>query len=614
MTEQSTRDRAIDDGFTPSALILRVLDRGRRVDYALAFALGAWPAALAYLAGAHRTRNGYAGYWDSPSWMALAVVLPLVLYAFRYVMARVVPVGPSWPALKLPPIVDLVREESARQAVYEALRRRVLASRNLGFALAVTLIVHVADAPQMLAPYFGPAMPGPELGWTAMFRVEPALSGELNLLLLASATAAQFAAVLIGMLAIALMFRHNLFFLGNVYQRRWVPAGLQARFFQINPKDVNRCFGFRIANVAFNAQVRALMIAGAVMFVSRYANAFAGSGRVSELLHWPPAMPALSFPLPSQWLMSLAWLAALAVVAMPAMVKLLPRLPGRGAERVELSISNYLHEFFSDQAWPKDKSGNDEPHTLVAQRFAQNAFWPAGDNRAGLLFFFAYWIFFVTLLPPPLDNLQALAINLLVFAFLAYAARLATFALLKLALRYIDEMLVHTGADLAQQLDRVDPHSDRTRDIGVFVSYRRRDSAPYARLLHERLVAEFQPDRVFMDIADIAPGADFGTRIAQALDAVDAVVVVIGEKWLNLTDEQARPRIADPADLVHLEIATALAAGKRIFPVLVGGAKMPAEAALPAPLRGLSRLNAIDLSDTRWAHDVGRVIEAIKGR
>lgn len=609
-----TSDRETDDGFAPSRLMLRALDRKSYIDYGLTFAIGAWPIAMAYLSGAHRTLGGYTGYWDSPNWVSLAFLLPALLFAFRFLMARIVPVGPSWPTWVLPPIVDLVREESARQAVYEALRRRVLSRRNVAVALAVTVIVNVVDAPQMLAPYFGTAMPRPEMGWVAMFRVQPELRWELDLLLVVSAVAAQFVAVLLGMLAIVVFFRHNLFFLGNIYQRRWVSEGDPAHFFQINPKDVNRCFGFRIANVAFNAQVLALMIAGAAMFLSRYANAFATSGQVSELLRWPPSVPELSFPLPSQWLMSLAWLVALAVVAMPAMVKLLPQVPGRGAERVDLSISNYLHEFFSDQAWPKDKSGRDEPHQLVAMRFAQNAFWPTGDNRAGLLFFFAYWIFFVTLLPPPLGNPQALAVSLAVFALLAHIARLVTFAALKLALSYVDELLVTEKADLTQQLDRVDPRSDRTRDIGVFISYRRRDSAPYARLLHDRLVADFQPDRIFMDIADIGPGADFASLIGHALEAVDAVVVVIGEKWLTLTDARARPRIEDPADMVHLEIATALARGKRVFPVLVGGAKMPAESALPAPLRGLARLNAIELSDTRWAHDAGRLVEAIGGR
>jgi hypothetical protein len=130
--------------------------------------------------------------------------------------------------------------------------------------------------------------------------------------------------------------------------------------------------------------------------------------------------------------------------------------------------------------------------------------------------------------------------------------------------------------------------------------------------LHERLLDEFRSERIFMDVADIAPGDNFVQRIDRALDAVDAVIVLIGEQWLTVVDGQSRPRIEDPADMVHVEIETALRRGKRVFPVTVGGAKMPAASALPGPLKGLAQLNAVEISDTRWAYDVGRLIEAVK--
>ena len=76
-------------------------------------------------------------------------------------------------------------------------------------------------------------------------------------------------AILIGLLAITPFFRHNLLFLRNVYLRRWVQAGEEAHYFQADPKDVNRCFGFRAANVAFNTRVRAPKIAGAAIFLRR---------------------------------------------------------------------------------------------------------------------------------------------------------------------------------------------------------------------------------------------------------------------------------------------------------------------------------------------------------
>jgi hypothetical protein len=609
-----TSDQPHDGAFRPSRFIIRLLDRSEHVLYGAAFAVGAWPILLAYLIGAHCTDGAHIGYWDSPNWWSLAILLPALVFAFRFIMAGIVPVGPTWPPATLPPIIDLVREESARKAVYGALRQCVLSRWNVAVPFAVTGIVHLLDAPNVLAPYTMADDTDPS--WMSVFEVNPEISEYENLMLLISAEIAQFSAVFLGILTIVLLFRHNLFFVRNVYQRRWVPAGKGSHFFQINPKDVNRCFGFRIANVAFNAQVQALMIAGAAMFLSRYASVIHSVGADPESWHWPRKWSEITdlFPLPSQWLMALFWLVALAVVSMPALVKLLPRLPGLGAKRVELSIGNYLHEFFSDESWPKDKTGRDEPLQIVAGRFAQNSFWPTGDNRAGVLFFFAYWIFFVTLVPAPVNHPVAVVASLAFFAALAYLTQLATFAALKLSLRYVDDLLVTAGTGPGQELDRTDPQSDRSRGIGVFISYRRRDSAGYARSIQERLLGEFRPERVFMDLSDIAPGENFVQRIDRVLGTVDAVIVLIGDRWLTEADDQGRRRILDPADMVHIEVATALRLGKHVLPVLVHGAKMPGSHELPAPLKALARLNAVELSDTRWAYDVGRLIDALRAR
>ncbi len=91
------------------------------------------------------------------------------------------------------------------------------------------------------------------------------------------------------------------------------------------------------------------------------------------------------------------------------------------------------------------------------------------------------------------------------------------------------------------------------------------------------------------------------------------MIVLIGEQWLTVANGQPRPRIEDPADMVHIEIATALRRGKRMIPVLVSGARMPSASSLPADLKALAALNAIELSDTRWAYDVGRLMDALKG-
>src|SRR5262249_6875994 len=50
---------------------------------------------------------------------------------------------------------------------------------------------------------------------------------------------------------------------------------------------------------------------------------------------------------------------------------------------------------------------------------------------------------------------------------------------------------------------------------GIFITYRREDSAAYAGRLHDQLVARFGRDRVFMDIDAIEPGDDYTQVIAK---------------------------------------------------------------------------------------------------
>ena len=147
---------------------------------------------------------------------------------------------------------------------------------------------------------------------------------------------------------------------------------------------------------------------------------------------------------------------------------------------------------------------------------------------------------------------------------------------------------------------------------GVFISYRRGPTSPYAGRLHDRLTAEHGRARVFMDVDAIAPGVDFAERIKSAVVTADATLVVIGPDWLTAADAGGRRRVDDPADFVHLEVAEALRHRGLVVPVLVQGARMPAPDELPKPLRELSRRNAVELRDARWASDVNDLATSLR--
>ena len=122
---------------------------------------------------------------------------------------------------------------------------------------------------------------------------------------------------------------------------------------------------------------------------------------------------------------------------------------------------------------------------------------------------------------------------------------------------------------------------------GIFISYRREDSAPYAGRLCDRLSQHFGADRVFMDVDDIPPGTDFAAHIGAKIGACDALLAVIGKQWLTARNSGGQLRLGDLNDLVSREIALALQRRILVIPVLVEGASMPKADELPRGFRTL---------------------------
>lgn len=148
---------------------------------------------------------------------------------------------------------------------------------------------------------------------------------------------------------------------------------------------------------------------------------------------------------------------------------------------------------------------------------------------------------------------------------------------------------------------------------GLFISYRREDTAGYAGRLFDRLRLHVGPEQVFMDVAAIAPGLDFELEIDKAIAACDTVLVVIGRHWFGAIGGD-RHRLDDPKDFVRLEVAAAIRRGARVVPVLVGGAPIPDPARLPDELKPLTRRQAVTLSDEHWDSSVADLLRSLDGR
>jgi hypothetical protein len=147
---------------------------------------------------------------------------------------------------------------------------------------------------------------------------------------------------------------------------------------------------------------------------------------------------------------------------------------------------------------------------------------------------------------------------------------------------------------------------------GVFISYRREDTAGYSGRIYDHFRDRFGENNVFIDVDTIQPGEDFVQVIEEKVGACDALVAVIGKQWVSVHDEAGNRRLDDPHDFVRLEIAAAIARNVRVIPVLVGGARMPRLEELPEALAGLSRRNAIELSDAGFQQLLPRLIQAVE--
>lgn len=137
----------------------------------------------------------------------------------------------------------------------------------------------------------------------------------------------------------------------------------------------------------------------------------------------------------------------------------------------------------------------------------------------------------------------------------------------------------------------------------VFVSYRREDAQGEAGHLLADLRRRFGEAQVFMDIATIGPGEDFGLAIERAMADCSVVLVVIGRSWVDVRDAQGARRLDDPSDWVRLEVESALNGDRKVVPVLVQGASMPRDSMLPASIAALARRNAHEISARRWDYD-----------
>jgi len=147
----------------------------------------------------------------------------------------------------------------------------------------------------------------------------------------------------------------------------------------------------------------------------------------------------------------------------------------------------------------------------------------------------------------------------------------------------------------------------------ILISYRREDSIDVTGRIHDRLVKDFGPGAVFMDVDSIPYGVDFRTYLDEQVSQCEVFLAVIGRDWLRGKERKWRSRLEDPGDFVRIEIESALKRRIPVIPVLVGGASVPPAQQLPASIQDLSYRHAIVIRPNPDFHrDMDRLIDHLR--
>jgi hypothetical protein len=142
---------------------------------------------------------------------------------------------------------------------------------------------------------------------------------------------------------------------------------------------------------------------------------------------------------------------------------------------------------------------------------------------------------------------------------------------------------------------------------GIFINYRRDERRICAPAVARAVRQRFGAEAVFFDTS-IEPGSVYPELLAHWLAECDVLVAIIHDSWLT----SLRDKVVSRTDWVRYEIATTLAAGKPVIPVLIGCAAMPPHSELPVDFVGLGDLQQARVHPDSLDEDLDRLMRRLE--
>jgi len=134
----------------------------------------------------------------------------------------------------------------------------------------------------------------------------------------------------------------------------------------------------------------------------------------------------------------------------------------------------------------------------------------------------------------------------------------------------------------------------------IIISYNPDDTKAASNRLNDYLVSRFGAGIVTLGVENLITSPANADAVIQN---ADSLVVMIGNKWAELGAYH------NPNDLNRIAIASALKLNKKIFPVLVSGASIPAD--LPSDISGLASLVGLPFTAQTVNEDANRIAESL---
>lgn len=141
----------------------------------------------------------------------------------------------------------------------------------------------------------------------------------------------------------------------------------------------------------------------------------------------------------------------------------------------------------------------------------------------------------------------------------------------------------------------------------IFINFRTGDQDVMAPVIKDWLDRQFGDRFAFYSSTSIPAGNEFPEALLAEASQCEVLLALIGPSWLTLAGADGIPRLRQPDDWVRKEIATALAAGRRVVPVLIGDVRRLAEDQLPGDIAALGRLESVRIRRTDLENDLIRL-------